>query len=185
MKNAPAPAPNERALVIKLLVALVVFIGLLVRLGMSLLPDASAAAYNRGVEAYTRKDYAGSVQAFKTATEKNPNFAPAWMNRALAELELKDFPAAQASARKSIDLLESGKADGLPKGKDANAMRAQAHANLGMVLMQSGQAKDALPELEKALATDPGNAKSETWKLAAEGLRNKGSKPSSNPTAGE
>jgi tetratricopeptide (TPR) repeat protein len=163
--------------IIKLAVALLVFVTVLVRLAMSLLPDGSTIAYNQGVEAFTQKDYRASAEAFKTATEKNPNFAAAWMNRALAEMELKDFSAAQASARKSVDLLESGRADGLPKGKDVNAMKAQAHANLGMALMQSGQAKEALPELDKALATDPGNAKAETWKLAADGLRKKVATP--------
>jgi len=173
-KAPPSPTPpNEKGVILKLMVALLVFVTVLVRLAMSLLPDGSTAAYNQGVEAFTQKNYAGSVQAFKTATEKNPNFAAAWMNRALAEMELKDFSAAQASARKSVDLLDSGRADGLPKGKEANAMKAQAHANLGMVLMQSGQVKDALPELDKALATDPGNAKAETWKLAVDGLRKK------------
>jgi tetratricopeptide (TPR) repeat protein len=177
MNNAPTKAPNERAIVMKLLVALVALVVLLVRLVMSLAPDASAAAYNQGVEAYTQKDYAGSVQAFKTATEKNPNFAAAWMNRAMAELELKDFLSARASAHRAVALLDSGKADGIPKGNEANAMRAQAHANLGMILMQSGQAKDALPEFDKALATDPGNAKAETWKLAGDGLRKKAPTP--------
>lgn len=182
MQNAEtAPArgsgPNEKAILLKLGLGLLLVVVGLWRLGSLLIPDATEAAYNQGVVAYERKDFAQAQQSFRTATEKNPELAPAWMNLGLTELELKNLPAAEAAARKAVDLLESGNAEGLPKGQDAQAMRAQAHANLAMVLMQAGKPAEALPQIRRALELDPGSAKKETWKLAEQELSRRVPKP--------
>lgn len=182
-KPAPAApaapsAPNEKVLIAKLVFGLILFVAALVRLGAALLPDASSAAYNRGVQAYEAREFPAAEKAFRTAAEKNPSLAPAWMNLGLTELELKNLPAAETAARKAVELLDGGQAEGLPKSRaEAMAMRAQAHANLAMVLMQAGRPADALPEIRRALELDPQNPKAETWKLAEQELGRRGPKP--------
>lgn len=174
-------APNERNLILKLVLALVL-VGMAVsRLVTAFTPDPAQAAYNDGVKAFEQKDYRKAREAFTTTTQKDGEIVAAWMNLALAELELGNLPQAEEAAKKAVDLLEGGKAKGVPSGPARDTMKAQAYAHLSLAQSRQDRHTDALASIRKALEADPRNQKAATWKTVETELqaRSKGMEPGS------
>lgn len=175
--GAQAPAqqkvPNERGLLLKLGLALVLVLMALFRLSGAFQPDPAQAAYNNGVNAFERKDYTAARQAFTTAAQKDEGLVAAWMNLALTELELNHPADAEKAARHSIELLDSKRAKGVPGGNAAATMKAQAYAHLSLALTRQERFQEALDAIRQALRTDPRHPKASTWKVAETELQSR------------
>ena len=163
----PPPAqksPNEWGILFKLgLVFILVGIAAW-RLLTAFQPDPALNAYNQGVHAYERKEYPAARQAFSTAVEKDPTIVAGWMNLALTELELAHLPQAESAARKAIELIDGGKAHGVPPGSAGQAMKAHAYAHLSLALSRQDRHSEALSAIRAALRTSPDNPKAPTWR---------------------
>jgi tetratricopeptide (TPR) repeat protein len=127
-------------------------------------PDPALTAYNEGVKAYERKEYPAARQAFSAAVEKDPTIVAGWMNLALTELELAHLPEAEKAARKAIELIDGGRAHGVPSGGGGQAMKAQAYAHLSLALSRQNRHSEALVAIRHALRTSPENPKAATWR---------------------
>jgi len=100
----------------------------------------------------SEKRYAESAAMFREALKTEPSLADAHMGLAMAEMNIgstdgnpKDALAKDDAAAHFLEALRLG----LP-----TAQAAQVHNNLGVILMEKGQARDAFSQFQSALASE-------------------------------
>lgn len=98
-----------------------------------------------GVIAHSRGDFSGAEKYFRRAIELNPHYTEAQLNLAVTYNELGKY--GEASALSSS--VEDG-AEGLVNGKIANL-----HAATAQAYEDAARPREAIAELEKALALSP------------------------------
>lgn len=108
--------------------------------GVGLAPDSLQSYYYRGLDSARRGSNARAVEFFRQATQREPQFAAAWV--ALAESLRR-----QGQSREAIDALRSA----IRYKPDL----ASAHRGLGLLLAQLGQVSEAVLALERADALEP------------------------------
>ena len=102
-------------------------------------PQSPHAAYWAGY-ALLELDPPRALDHLKRANELDPNFARAYADRAIAELELGDTIAALASVERAVDI---------------DPRDARSHMTLGHSLHTVGRPSDAAAALRRAVELDP------------------------------
>jgi tetratricopeptide (TPR) repeat protein len=92
--------------------------------------------------------------ALRSAIERNPNLAPAWLNLGNAHADLDDMEAAEAHCRRALALDPTG---------------IEARVSLGFILTARGAPERAIEELEIAIQINPQNVQAH-WNLATAAL---------------
>jgi tetratricopeptide (TPR) repeat protein len=109
------------------------------------IPDKARDAYNKGIQRFARKDWAGSVGEFQRAIAAYHDFYEAYYKIGLANLELRLSGDAETAFRKSIALSE---------GRFAPPL-----FGLGLTLGNDKQFDDALAFIRAGLSRDPTSAR--------------------------
>jgi tetratricopeptide (TPR) repeat protein len=109
------------------------------------IPDKARDAYNKGIQRFARKDWAGSVGEFQRAIAAYHDFYEAYYKIGLANLELRLGGDAETAFRKSIELSE---------GRFAPAL-----FGLGLTLGNDKRFDDALAFIRAGLSLDPTSAR--------------------------
>jgi tetratricopeptide (TPR) repeat protein len=107
--------------------------------------DGAEEDFKSGIELFKKGDYLLSVDAFRSATELNPDNAKYWSYLSLALSKIPNGTTDAAKALLAAIQLE-------PKNADH-------YANLGMVYLREGLKKKAKEQFQNALKFDPGNMK--------------------------
>ena len=120
-------------------------------------------------------DLDAAIEAFDAMIVKNPSLAEAHYNKGFAQLQKKDYPAAEASLKRAIEIRSDYadarvllsnvyNAQGL-KDKALEVMSAGASAgdpkqlfNLALTLLNNGKNEEAAEAFLKVEAADPTNA---------------------------
>ncbi len=120
-------------------------------------------------------DFDGAIAAFDAMIVKNPSLAEAHYNKGFAQYQKKDYPAAEASLKRALEvkadygdarvlLSNIYTAQGL-RDKAVEVMSAGPGAgdarqlfNLGLALLNSGKGEEATAAFLKAEAADPLNS---------------------------
>jgi len=102
--------------------------------------EAAWRENNVGVAELEQFRFADAAEAFKRALARDPSLTAAKINLAIAYLYVPDIPAAKAAA-----------AAALQAAPDA----AQPNYLLALIARTEGRAEEAIPYLEKVLASDP------------------------------
>lgn len=100
-------------------------------------PDALTALGNAYVLADRPRD---AIASFDKLLSIDPENALAYENIGAAQLQARNFPAAEAALRRSIAL---------------DPARAGAHTSLGVALASTGRRADAIESWKRAIALDP------------------------------
>jgi Flp pilus assembly protein TadD len=112
-----------------------------------MLNDEAASEVDRaladGISLFRRNDLEGALDAFRRATELDPENAQAYVSMGTVYMRLNRQAEAQRTFRKAIDLAPED---------------ATAHVGLGQSLKLSGDPDGAIVELDRALELDPQNA---------------------------
>ena len=98
---------------------------------------------NIGVAYMEQYKHEEAMKEFRKAIERDPNFALAQINLAIAAYFQRDIPTATAAARAAIKLLPDS---------------PHAHYILGIILRNEKQYDEAIAEFKKVLAIDPQDA---------------------------
>jgi tetratricopeptide (TPR) repeat protein len=109
------------------------------------IPEKAREAYNKGIQRFAQKDWAGSIVEFQRATAAYHDFYEAYYKIGLANLELRLSEGAEAAFRKSMELSE---------GHFAPAL-----FGLGLTLGNDRQFDDALAFIRTGLRLDPTSAR--------------------------
>jgi tetratricopeptide (TPR) repeat protein len=104
--------------------------------------DLTATLVNRGITALRNQDGAAALADFNAALRQDPAFAPAFLNRAGAYLQLGRFLDAKVDADTALVI-------GLKEDEWA------AHFNKGVALENMGQIADAFAAFQRAAALAP------------------------------
>ena len=115
----------------------------------------ASPAYNEGIAAASQGNFAAAETAYKRAVEIDPNFAAAWINLSSAQTQQRNGSGAEMSARKAIELLNSGRIGVIPGGITVGKMKGLAHANRAQALAIQSRIKVAAEEAQQALAVYP------------------------------
>jgi tetratricopeptide (TPR) repeat protein len=132
-------------------------------------------AFGEAVAKIQAGDYDGAIAAFDAMVAKNPSLAEAHYNKGFAQFQKKDYPAAEASVLKALEVkADYGDARVLlsniytaqgQKDKAVEVMAAGAGAgdpkqlfNLALALLNSGKNEEATAAFVKAEAADPTNS---------------------------
>lgn len=115
--------------------ALVLYLGLA---WQSISPDV-VQHVQAGLQAQKQGRLNDAIREFKTVTELMPNLAAAWVNLGAAYLQNKDYGAAIAPLKRSLEL---------------NQNLVGADQMLGYALLEQGYTAEAIPHLKKAGMTD-------------------------------
>ncbi len=91
------------------------------------------AEWNKGLEAYNKRDYAAAVKEFEEVTKTNPDYAGAYYMLGLSQRSAGTLSPALASLRKAVDL---------------DPENASFKVGLGQALLQGGQYQDAYTTLK-------------------------------------
>jgi tetratricopeptide (TPR) repeat protein len=89
------------------------------------------------------KEITAAVADLKTATKREVDFGPAYVELGRAELLLGNADAALDALRRGVSLLDA---------------EAEAHEAFGVALLATGHGEQALTELARAVQIDPGSA---------------------------
>jgi tetratricopeptide (TPR) repeat protein len=95
---------------------------------------------NLGVALMEQYKHEEAMREFRKAIERDPNFALAQINLAIAAYFQRDIPTATSAARQAIKLLPDN---------------PHAHYILGIILRNDKQYDDAIAEFKRVLAIDP------------------------------
>jgi Flp pilus assembly protein TadD len=109
---------------------------------LALDPDSAEAHYNRGLMAATIQQDERAIQEFRQASSLQPKYVDAEISLALA-LQQHDPAAALTVLRQAA------------KGSPASP---EIHNNLGLVLLEAGQAQEAVNEFQTSVRLNPGYA---------------------------
>jgi tetratricopeptide (TPR) repeat protein len=109
------------------------------------IPEKAREAYNKGIQRFAQKDWAGSVVEFQRAIAAYHHFYEAYYKIGLANLELRLSADAEAAFRKSIEL--------------SDGHFAPALFGLGLTLGNDKQFDDALAFIRAGLGLDPTSAR--------------------------
>jgi len=109
------------------------------------IPEKAREAYNKGIQRFAQKDWAGSIIEFQRAIAAYHDFYEAYYKIGLANLELRLSANAEAAFRKSMELSE--------------AHFAPALFGLGLTLGNDKQFDDALAFIRAGLRLDPTSAR--------------------------
>jgi tetratricopeptide (TPR) repeat protein len=104
--------------------------------------DLTATLVNRGITALRSEDGAAALADFNAALRQDPAFAPAFLNRAGAYLQLGRFLDAKVDADTALGI-------GLKEDEWA------AHFNKGVALENLGQIADAFAAFQRAAVLAP------------------------------
>ncbi len=140
----------------------------------------SYADWEKGVKAFSSKDYATAIKEFQQVTETNPDFAGGYYMLGRAQLANKELSPAVANLRKAVDLdggnasyklayaqalLQTGEystAYGVLKPMDLAAMDVRYRSAYALLFAQAatrtGHSDQAIGILTRQLAADPKNA---------------------------
>ena len=126
---------RSRFLVILILIALVLFIGVIIRF------DSGSIAYsNRGVAKKAKGDLAGAIADYNRAIELDPKYAAAYYNRGLAKKAKGDLDGAIADYNRAIEL---------------DPKLAIAYNNRGIAKEAKGDLDGAIADYNRAIELDP------------------------------
>jgi tetratricopeptide (TPR) repeat protein len=109
------------------------------------IPEKAREAYNKGIQRFAQKDWAGSIVEFQRAIAAYHDFYEAYYKIGLANLELRLNAEAETAFRKSMKLSEGHFAPGL--------------FGLGLTLGDDKQFDDALAFIRAGLRLDPTSAR--------------------------
>lgn len=119
-------------------------------------------------------DYDGAIAAFEAMIVKNPSLAEAHYNKAFAQYQKKDYPAAEASLKRALEV-KADYSDArvllsniyTAQGMKDKALEVMSSAsggadpkqlfNLGLALLNSGKGEEATAAFMKVEAAEPGN----------------------------
>ncbi len=107
---------------------------------MSARPDDWASHANLGNFHMERRDFAGAIVEFETATKLEPRVIGPLVNSSLAYSNLNQPDRAEASLRQALKVEPNN---------------ASALFNLGLLLAETGRTTDAVKSLRAALEFDP------------------------------
>ena len=143
---------RSRFLVILILIALVLFVGVIIRFGsgskVTLAPREDASAYyNRGNAKDDKGDLDGAIADYNRAIELDPKLAIAYNNRGNAEKAKGDLSGAIADYNRAIEL---------------DPKHASAYYNRGNVKDAKGDLDGAIADFNLAIELDPKDADSYT-----------------------
>ena len=149
--TAPQGIPvskRSRFLVILILIALVLFVGVIIRFGsgskVTLAPREDAIAYyNRGNAKDDKGDLDGAIADYNRAIELDPKLAIAYNNRGNAEKAKGDLSGAIADYNRAIEL---------------DPKHASAYYNRGNVKDARGDLDGAIADFNLAIELDPKDA---------------------------
>ncbi|GAA5832471.1 hypothetical protein JCM11251_006465 [Rhodosporidiobolus azoricus] len=96
-----------------------------------------------GNQLMAKKDFAGSIEAYSDAIEKDGTNPVYWSNRAAAYSSTQDYQSAVSDARRALDIDPSF---------------SKAYSRLGHALFSIGEYEQAVEAYEKGLELDPNNA---------------------------
>ena len=126
------------------------------------------------------QDFDGAIAAFDAMILKNPSLAEAHYNKGFAQYQKKDYPAAEASLKRALEvradysdarvlLSNIYSAQGM-KDKAIEVMSTGASTNdpkqlfnLGLALLNSGKNEEAFAAFQKVEAAEPGNAEAQYY----------------------
>ncbi len=136
--------------------------------------DEIQKAFGEGVAKLQAGDFDAAIAAFDALILKNPSLGEAHYNKAFAHYQKKDYPAAEASLKRALEvkpdysdarvLLSSVYTAQGQKDKAIEVMSTGASAsdpkqlfNLGLALLNSGKNDEAAEAFAKAETADPSN----------------------------
>ena len=102
------------------------------------------AYYFLGFALMYLNDFDGAIQAYRTATEKDPGLSQASRELGSLLIDRQLYEEARAALESAIV---------------ADAADAEAHYLLGLALFRSGDAESAIPSFERAVQLDPEHAR--------------------------
>ena len=105
------------------------------------IPNKARRQFDKGVQHLTKKDPAGSLDAFRKAIQDFPAYHEAYLEMALADMLLHRGDDAQAALQRALDLTG---------GRDA-----KPHFALGLLLCERGNFGDAERIVRRGLELDP------------------------------
>jgi tetratricopeptide (TPR) repeat protein len=131
--------------------------------------------FGEGVAKLQAGDLDGAIAAFDAMILKNPSLAEAHYNKGFAQYQKKDYPAAEASLKRALEvkpeysdarvLLSNVYSAQGQKDKAVEIMSSSSGAtdpkqlfNLGLALLNSGKSQEAAEAFAKAEVADPTNA---------------------------
>lgn len=146
--------------------------------------DAIQKEFEGAVEKLQANDYDGAIAAFDALLAKSPNLPEAHYNKAFALLQKKDYPGAEAAAKKALEIkADYGDARVLlsnvytalgQKDKALEVMSAASSTedprqlfNLAVTMMNSGESARAVETLLKVEKLDPKNAEAQYFLATA------------------
>lgn len=92
-----------------------------------------SAEWNKGLEAYNKRDYAAAAKEFEEVTKTNPDYAGAYYMLGLSQRSAGNLSPALASLRRAVEL---------------DPENASYKVGLGQALLQGGQYQDAYATLK-------------------------------------
>ena len=138
-------------------------------------PEDLQKTFGAAVAKLQAGDFDGAITAFDEMLLKNPSLAEAHYNKGFAQLQKKDYPAAEASLKRALEvradygdarvlLSNVYNAQGM-KDKALEVMSAGASAgdpkqlfNLALTLLNAGKNEEATEAFLKVEAAEPSNA---------------------------
>jgi Flp pilus assembly protein TadD len=152
----------------------------LARATLEVNPDSWLAHNHLGNEALRRRDFAAAIAHLSRAERAAPGRIETQLDLALAQMNLGDLAAAEASARRALAIrdaplarrllgdvhLRAGRFDDAASeyrgalARDPETPRARA--GLGIALARAGRASEAVPVLEAAVRAEPSNVAART-----------------------
>ncbi len=115
----------------------------LLRLAHAQAPDDPLTLANTGILHEQRGAPCEALDAYAGALELDPTFAPALLNRAPVLARLGRLGAAEAAARRFVEVYPE---------------RAEGHFNLAEIAFERGRAREAIAACDACLALAPGHA---------------------------
>jgi tetratricopeptide (TPR) repeat protein len=107
---------------------------------IKLAPQNAEALSLKGVLCMHNKLWNDAVLYFEKARKADPGLVTSYVNLAHSHRKLGNFEAAEAAARKAINL---------------NSQNHRAHAELALVLMKTGRAAEAIKEMIETIRINP------------------------------
>jgi tetratricopeptide (TPR) repeat protein len=107
-----------------------------------------------GITRHERGEFELARSAFEDAVRLNPNYTEALLNLVVTCNDLGDYDAAKI-VYEEVRTSASGNKDGTARDPYALGKIANMHADLAQAYAQAGYIKEAISELEKAVALRP------------------------------
>uniref|UniRef100_A0A7S0WNV8 Tetratricopeptide repeat protein n=1 Tax=Chlamydomonas leiostraca TaxID=1034604 RepID=A0A7S0WNV8_9CHLO len=123
----------------------------------------AAAMYERALEAARARDYAGAVPRFEALLAAHPGHGKAWISYA----QMQKARLARVGKEAGWDACRSV----LARGAAANPANARIVQAAGLLELQAGRTREAVPLLEQAVRMDPGLSAVLEWQAVKEARR--------------